>query len=63
MMEDKLLENNRRLKIINGFSHKIASAMELPDIYKTCVATLTELLGLRRRVSCRRKERQVLPCC
>lgn len=45
MMEDKLLENNRRLKIINGFSHKIASAMELPDIYKTCVATLTELLG------------------
>lgn len=44
-MENKLVENNRRLEIINRFSHKMASAMELPDIYKTCVNTLTEELG------------------
>lgn len=43
-MENKLVENNRRLEIINRFSHKMASAMELPDIYKTCVNTLTEEL-------------------
>ena len=44
-MEDILVENNRRLEILNSFSQKIASAMELHDIYKTCVNTLTELLG------------------
>ncbi|NLM10096.1 MAG: HD domain-containing protein [Clostridiaceae bacterium] len=45
LMENKLVENNRRLEIINGFSQKISSALELPDIYRTCVKTLTELLG------------------
>jgi len=44
-MERALVENNRRLRIINEFSQKIASEMELPDIHKTCVKTLTELLG------------------
>lgn len=44
-MENILVENNRRLEIMNNFSQKIASAVELPDIYKICVNTLTEALG------------------
>jgi|LSQX01.2.fsa_nt_gb PAS domain S-box-containing protein/putative nucleotidyltransferase with HDIG domain len=44
-MEDTLRQNNRRLEILNGFSHKLASATELTDIYKTCVNTVTNELG------------------
>jgi len=44
-MEDTLRKSNRRLEILNGFSHKLASATDLPEIYKTCVNTVTNELG------------------
>ncbi len=44
-MKNLLIENNYRLEIINEFSHKMASSMELEDIYGTCVNTLTRKLG------------------
>ncbi|HEY8499568.1 MAG TPA: HD-GYP domain-containing protein, partial [Clostridia bacterium] len=44
-MENTLRQNNQRLEILNSFSHKLASTMELSDIYKTCVNTVTNELG------------------
>lgn len=44
-MENILLETNRRLEILNGFSHRLSSTLELSEIYKTCVGTVTESLG------------------
>jgi PAS domain S-box-containing protein/putative nucleotidyltransferase with HDIG domain len=44
-VESALIETNRRLEILNGFSHKLASTLELLEIYKTCVNAVTEKLG------------------
>lgn len=44
-MESVLIETNRRLEILNGFSHKLASTLEMAEIYKTCVGTVSEKLG------------------
>jgi PAS domain S-box-containing protein/putative nucleotidyltransferase with HDIG domain len=44
-LENTLRQNNRRLEILNSFSHKLASAIDLSDIYKTCVNTVTNELG------------------
>lgn len=44
-MENTLRQNNHRLEILNRFSHKLASAMELSDIYRTSVNTVTNELG------------------
>lgn len=44
-MESILLATNRRLEILNRFSHKLALTLELPEIYKTTVNTVTENLG------------------
>jgi len=44
-LENTLRQNNRRLEILNSFSHKLASAIDLSDIYKTCVNTVTNDLG------------------
>ena len=44
-METTLLETNRRLEILNGFSHRLASMLEPSEIYKSCVGTVTGDLG------------------
>src|SRR5690606_31154316 len=44
-METTLLETNRRLEILNGFSHRLASMLEPSEIYKSCVGTVTADLG------------------
>ncbi len=44
-MENALRENNRRLEILNRFSHRLAAMMEPDEIYKTCVNTVTGDLG------------------
>ena len=44
-MEAILVATNRRLEILNRFNHKLALTMDLAEIYKTCVNTVTESLG------------------
>lgn len=44
-METVLLETNRRLEILNGFNHRLASTLEPTEIYKACVGTVTDSLG------------------
>lgn len=44
-IEAILVATNRRLEILNRFSHKLALTMDLPEIFRTCVNTVTESLG------------------
>lgn len=44
-IESVLVDTNRRLEILNGFNHKLASTLELGEIYKTCINTIADRLG------------------